>query len=291
MPKAQDSRDRGSPENGKKLPSARLTQLSLTAWELEQSRGVDTRGMQLRTQQGLQAEMEQDQGIAREHRSIIRMVKGSQDAVLLIHGSTGSPDDLRGLADHLHREGMSVYVPLLPGHGRGEGVPEHVKWRVCMQEVLLRYRQLSREHRRVHVVGFSFGAALAILLARRESIGSLCLLSPALQPKLPLPMRMLISLRLHKLPLLRRRFGWDLEVLDAMEKARGEVGRLKMPVYAAHCADDPRISSNSLRILQKKIRNRNSRFRLYPEGGHMILAAHGRDSLEQEVRGFLKGGA
>lgn len=269
-----------------------LAQLSMTAWELEQQAvahdDARARAATLRTHARLQAEVEAIEGIVPEQKSRLRVAGAADEAVLLIHGSTGNPGDLAGLADHLYGNGYHVMNILLPGHGTGVDSLPAVKWKSCYNEVRLRYRLLARSCRRVHVVGFSFGAALAILLAREVQPATLCLLSPALTPKVSFWSRLMIGLRLHRLPPFRRRVGWNLEVFAAMEKAKGQVGKIKMPVYAAHCQDDERIDPSSLRHLQKKVHNRASRFRLFPTGGHMILQAHGADSLNEEILEFIR---
>src|SRR5690606_34792468 len=40
-----------------------------------------------------------------------------ETAVLLCHGFTGSPQSLRPWAEHLAGRGLTVSLPLLPGHG------------------------------------------------------------------------------------------------------------------------------------------------------------------------------
>ncbi len=272
-----------------------LTQLALTAWELEQEAvspdNVRHRAATLRAHSRLQAEVEAVSEVVPDQRSQIRVAGAADEGVLLIHGSTGNPSDLSGLADHLYQSGYHIHNMLLPGHGTGdEGLPS-IKWKSCYNEVLLRYRILAKTCRRVHVVGFSFGAALAMILTREEQPATLSLLSPALIPKVSFWARLMIGLRLHRLPMFRKKVGWNLEVFAAMEKAKGQAGKLKQPVYAAHCQDDDRIDAASLRHMQKKSRNKASRFRLYPVGGHMILKAHGADSLHNEVLLFLRSGA
>ena len=42
----------------------------------------------------------------------------SKTLAILVHGFSGSPNDLRELADFLFVSGVSVAVPLLAGHGR-----------------------------------------------------------------------------------------------------------------------------------------------------------------------------
>jgi len=271
---------------------ARTQQLCLTAWELAASRGDETlspqaAGIMMRAEERLQAELERLDGVDQGQRSQIRVRADAEAAVLLIHGSTGNPGDLKALADHLYERGFTIANILLPGHGRETASPPEARWKTCLHESRLRYAALARAYRQVHVVGFSFGAALALHLAVEERPRSLTLLAPALNPRVPFQTRLMLLLGLHRLPFLRRRLGWNLEVFDAMEGAKPLVSKLDLPIYAAHCEDDPRIDPSSLRHLQKRSRHRNSRFRLFPTGGHMILEAHGRDSLHREIAEFL----
>jgi esterase/lipase len=71
-----------------------------------------------------------------------------------------------------------------------------------------------------------------------------------------------------------------------MDKARGKIGQVGAPIFAAHCEDDDQASPSSLRILQNKARNRASRFRIFPEGGHAILTVHGEDVLYEQILEF-----
>lgn len=272
---------------------ARTRALALAAWELEQTRKTRpdsprARAILLRAHQKLQAELEERQGVPPEQRSVILARPDARDSVLLIHGASGTPAELRPLAERLHADGFNVYCPLLPGYAKIRTGLGDVLWRGSLQEIRLRFRLLRQVSRRVHVVGLSFGAALAIHLARGEQPSSLVLLSPALVPRLPLGVRILLRLGLQRMHAVRRRYGWSLQILEAMERARPLVAHVEAPIYAAHCADDAMISPQSLRLIQKKSRHSASRFRLYPDGGHTILAAHGETSLYGEIAQFLR---
>ncbi len=271
----------------------RSTALHLTAWELEKTRASrpDTpraRATLLRSHQRVQADLEERQGVPPAQRSIILLADGAQDSVLLLHGATGTPAETRGLAEFLARSGYNVYCPLMPGHAQIGPHLDEVLWRSCLQEAALRYRLLRQVSRRVHVVGLSFGAALALHLARESQPHSLVLLAPALEPRLNPAARLLLRLGVQRLQWVRRRYGWSLQILEAMEKARPLLAHVKSPVYAAHCADDATISPRSLRLLQKKTSHAGSRFRLFPSGGHLILQAHGEAELYGEILRFLQ---
>jgi len=243
--------------------------------------------MVMRSHERLQAEIEKSSAVSPEMRSQIRIRENSDSAVLLIHGSTGSPVDLRELSDVLFERGHTVHNMLLPGHGEAESELLNVKWKACLNEVAVRFGLLSRVYPDVHVVGFSFGGALAIHLGQRAKLASLTLLSAALNPRVPFFTRVLINMGLHRLPVVRRRIGWNLEVFDCMEKAKSQLSKVGAPIYAAHCQDDLKIDPSSLRLIQKKAKHRASRFRLFKDGGHMILESHGRETLHQEISDFI----
>ncbi|MEY2570753.1 MAG: carboxylesterase, partial [Acidimicrobiaceae bacterium] len=44
-------------------------------------------------------------------------IDGGPDGALVLHGFTGNPNSMRGIAHALAAEGFAVELPLLPGHG------------------------------------------------------------------------------------------------------------------------------------------------------------------------------
>lgn len=101
--------------------------------------------------------------------------RGGDHAVLLLHGLSSSPLEMRYLARFLHAEGFTVSVPVLEGYSAGtaEGVME--RW---IDAAVAEYDKLAIEYPRVSVCGLSIGAALALALARRRStLQALVLLS------------------------------------------------------------------------------------------------------------------
>ena len=109
------------------------------------------------------------------------------EAVLCLHGFTGSPGLYRQLARELNAEGYTVCAPALPGHATR---PEDMIG--CTAEDWLGFarqelERLKGRHGAVHLVGISLGGALcSILAAENGDLASLSLLSPAygLNPQL-----------------------------------------------------------------------------------------------------------
>jgi carboxylesterase len=100
--------------------------------------------------------------------------------VVMLHGFTSSPGEMRVLAEHIHRHGYDVHAPLLPGHGTHErelNRIDHAQWTTAVQEVV----QHHAHTRLVVVVGQSLGGALALHEASRGVVAGVVALAPALQ--------------------------------------------------------------------------------------------------------------
>jgi esterase/lipase len=267
--------------------------MALAAWDLERIRtarqeGPRSRVIYLRTYKRLQNALDDQRGIPAQSRGVLDIQEGAPTAGLLIHDIGALPTDMADLAHYLWQGGMTVYAPPLNSSGMLSEESAELIWKACYQDIRQRFRLLRRVCRHVYVVGVGFGAALAIHLARREQVAALALLAPGLIPRVNIVERTFLRLKLHRLRWLRPRLGWSPEILEAMESARVQVSRLRIPIYAAHCEDDERISPISLRVLQKRARHSASRFRVFPTGGHDILRAHGEASLHVEIKDFFR---
>ena len=275
-------------------PSPITQNLTLSAWDLARTRKQQpdsSRGhvMTLRAHQRLVASFEKERAIPDPDRSFLRVKEGARGSVLLIHGVSTGPGDLRELANFLFENDYNVYVLRLPDYGRRGHTISEVNWQSALQQARQCFQLLSRGGGKVPVVGMGFGAALALHLAREESVSSLVLLSPAIMPKASAFQKVLVRLKLHHLKFIHRYIGWNADLMEGMDQARGHVGKLRVPIYAAQCEDDDRASPASLRFLQRKSGHKASRFRVFPTGGHIILAEHGEKDLFHEIVTFCDG--
>jgi carboxylesterase len=102
-----------------------------------------------------------------------------EDAVLLIHGLTGTPAEMRPIAKRLAKQGFSVMCPALAGHCREIGDLRKSKWQDWYASMEQAFDALKAQHRHVFVAGLSIGALLAIKIAaeKGEQVAGLGLMS------------------------------------------------------------------------------------------------------------------
>lgn len=96
------------------------------------------------------------------------LLPGGPTGILLIHGFTGAPTEMRRVGDYFHQAGLTVSAPLLPGHGSTITEMNRCKWTDWTGHVERSYRELKARCERVFVAGLSLGSLLALYLAGQQ---------------------------------------------------------------------------------------------------------------------------
>ena len=95
-------------------------------------------------------------------------LSGGPTGILLIHGFTGAPPEMRLVGDYFHAAGLTVSAPLLPGHGSTVDEMNRCKWTDWIGHVEQAHRELRARCERVFVAGLSMGSLLALYLAAHQ---------------------------------------------------------------------------------------------------------------------------
>jgi carboxylesterase len=94
--------------------------------------------------------------------------EGNDVGCLLVHGFTGTPQNVRPLADYLARRGLAVAAPRMPGHGTTVADLDRTgpeDWLGAAEQAL---RELQERCSTVFVAGISMGGTITLELARRH---------------------------------------------------------------------------------------------------------------------------
>jgi carboxylesterase len=108
-------------------------------------------------------------------------LEGGPVGVLLIHGFTGSPPEMRLVGDYLHQRDYTVSAPRLPGHGTTVDDMNRRKWTEwteCAEDALIDLRTRCEQ---VFVGGLSMGSVLTLhLAAHYPKLSGAIVYSPAM---------------------------------------------------------------------------------------------------------------
>lgn len=107
---------------------------------------------------------------------------GGDHSVLLIHGLTGSPFEMKYLARKLNKSGFTVKGPCLEGHGTTLKNLSKTTWNDWYRSVQASFIEMKKSYDSVSVVGLCMGALLSLHLSHElgSEVAALSLISTTL---------------------------------------------------------------------------------------------------------------
>jgi len=235
---------------------------------------------------------------------------------LLVHGFTGTPQEMRFLGDRLHRHGYTVSGVRLAGHATSVDDLARATWQDWYGSAQSGIEQLRRETPQVVAVGQSMGALLALKLAVEypQAIAGLVLLAPALELSNPWLRRIGPALRLL-LPLVKqrrrhlRRGERDVADLQARSESpsyrhvplpalhqllvlqkhvQGILSQVHQPALIIHSRQDHTCPPSNVALLERHLRG-PIRSVLLEDSFHVISIDIDKERVASEVAAFLGG--
>ena len=214
---------------------------------------------------------------------------GGAVTVVLIHGFTGSPSELKLLAESLNAEGYGVEVPLLVGHGTTLQdlmgvVPQ--QWIDPLDALITR---LLAAGQKVVVGGLSLGSILTLQLALRyPQIEALLLYSPPIRSGDPrrffAPLLVRFTQSLPKPasdffdPMAAQRL-WSYDrypvatsarVLDLISRTRKQLSQVRQPLLAIASRCDKVITPSGLALLMRSVQSSPRELHWLERSSHAI---------------------
>ncbi len=214
---------------------------------------------------------------------------GGRHGVLLIHGFTGLPAELRLMGAYLNERGFTVLAIRLAGHGttvEDLSRMEHEDW---MDSVRDGYAILSGACDRVSAIGHSMGAIFALLLSIESelthvvSLGAPIMIAPE-QGLEHLPTREACIDRY--VPKARRKLR-DVpqganntyrrmplvsihELLDVVAILCAQIGRVTAPLLIVHGERDHTADPKSADYLYENVGSPRCEKFILPDAGHLL---------------------
>ena len=227
---------------------------------------------------------------------------------LLLHGLTGTPDEVQPLAERLAKRGWDVVAPLLPGHGtRVEDLRRRTfgDWFGAALEGWERLGARAKEAR--FAAGVSMGGLLTLHLAheREQEVTAIAVLAPALA---------LISQRSAEAALWLARLPWLPPFLEITPKGRmdrvtpaydriatravGELVKLQrtvraelpeihVPTLILEGALDRTVAAGTGEIIERALGAPVKRRRIFDDGHHVLTEGTCAAAVLDEVERFF----
>lgn len=97
-------------------------------------------------------------------------LRGNRVGCLLLHGFTGTPNEMRELGTRLHSQGCTVLAPALAGHATKIEDMIPTRWEDWYRTATEAYDQLTQNCDAIFPIGLSLGGMLALHLAAHRQV-------------------------------------------------------------------------------------------------------------------------
>jgi len=235
---------------------------------------------------------------------------GGDDGVLLVHGFTGTPFEMRWLGEQLAAQGYTVLGIRLTGHATQQQDMIRARFQDWIANVEDGYHLLRKSCSRLYVGGLSMGGVLSLHSAAELPWQGVFSLSAPIES----PDTRLATFR-PVLPLLSKvwRFSakgkpdWaDLQLAEdhleypthpvraaveldmLLAKMRKNLLRIKIPVLLVHSRSDRVVSWRHAERILQRIASEDKRLVLLEKSGHGITRDVEREQVLQEILTFLR---
>jgi carboxylesterase len=230
---------------------------------------------------------------------------GGPHGALVLHGFTGCPQSMRGLAGALADAGLAVELPLLPGHGTSVDDLLATSWDDWAAAAEQAYGELAGRVDKVVVAGLSMGGALTAWLASRhpEIAGIVCV-NPALSVPDPIvtAVKDMLAGGVDRIPAI----GGDVADPDAREKAydatplapllslaaageafRDELGRIACPLLVMTSTQDHVVEPGNSDLLADGVGGPVERVTL-ERSFHVATVDYDKDLINERAVDFAR---
>lgn len=228
--------------------------------------------------------------------------KGSKTGVLLIHGFTGTPSEMRYLGEYLKDKGYTVKAVLLKGHGTCPEDMRKTNHRDWISSVVEAYKELKMECEEVFAVGLSMGGLLSLYLARNYDLrGLVCLSTPIRilnkQAYYAFAMKYFkeyVEKKPHKQmdPYI---IGYDRTpvrcihyLFKLIRYVKNQLGKIDKPILIVQSYGDGTVNPVSGNIIYNQIGSKDKSIIHLHNSGHIVTCDCEKEQVFEEVYGFIR---
>ncbi len=223
--------------------------------------------------------------------------------ILLLHGFTATPVEVRSAAERLCALGYTTAGPLLPGHATHPADLNKTRWQAWVDAGEASYQQLKAQCERVVLAGESMGAVTALYLATlHPEAGAVLAFAPAVRLRVSAAQRLqlrLLSPFVEGVPKggLDASDNWQgykvnplkgvLQLLAMQRALFARLHLIRQPLFVAQGRFDTTIDPHAGELVMAGVSSTVKELHWYEHSSHVILIDRQLDEVIRDVDGFL----
>ena len=223
--------------------------------------------------------------------------------ILLLHGFSASPHEVKELAQYLHDNlNATVYVPLIACHGidyRKFGDCSYEEWVSSTEEA---YDDLSYAADDIYVGGISLGASLAIDIAKKHDVKGVIIIGAPVQfmdsaiTYACIGKYFINSVPNYKLSKEERRYYYYDRSIAAIcsltkyvNKVNEDLYLVTDPIMILQAENDVTVNPASAIEIYSMVGSEDKQLDLFESDSHIIINTKDKGKIFSDIQGFISG--
>ncbi len=242
--------------------------------------------------------------VARERNRLPFSHRNGETGVLLIHGFTGSPGELRPLGEFLGKEGYSVEIPVLAGHCTRVEDMIHTTEEDWLKSAEDAFLALSKDVHRVLLIGHSMGGLIAFHLSTKyQALGVVSMCTPMyltnplarVAPYLAwaMPVQKGVGSRSQRVEQYLGGYrDTPLKPVRGLHRlmasVRAELSQVVVPTLIQQAKKDITVRPKSADFIFDQIGSSKKYLKWYAESGHILPVDVNQEEVFADILSFLR---
>ncbi len=228
-------------------------------------------------------------------------------STLCLHGLTGTPYEMRPIAEELVRRGVRCVGPVMAGHGATAVELAKTPYRAWVDLARNSISELRTQSERVFVVGLSMGGLVTLALAAENSADAVAVIGTPLW--LAPWVRLRIPLAKYVYPYLHKTDGADIqneeararhseldviplasvhEVMKLQKVVRIGLPEITVPIFVGHGALDCTANPRDARTIFGEVNASERALHIGARSGHVVTVDHDGPDLAKAIADFFE---
>jgi carboxylesterase len=232
---------------------------------------------------------------------------GGKIGVLLVHGFTGTPKEMRWMGEYLNLKGYSVLGVRLAGHATNPEDLMRVRWKDWLLSIEDGYHLLKGWSEKIFIAGFSMGGVLTLLFSSKIKVSGLVTMSTPYE--LPSDPRLrFINILWRIIPTIQKgESDWVdssldkdhisypqyitraiIELNEAVTEMQSSLPGITSPTLLFHSEKDKSVPYNQMKKIYDHLGCKDKNMISLNDSGHVIVRDLQKSIVFDSVHSFIQ---
>lgn len=232
--------------------------------------------------------------------------KRGKKSVLLLHGFSSTPQELKELGKYLANAGITVYAPLLPGHGTKPEDMLKVSWQDWLNCAGEGMKKLEENSGEIYLIGSSMGANIAFIISQKYKVKGIVALAMPLKFRYNFLLKIYTRIRGNfqdfqnkhyrekDLHVVRHKVHYKVfplpkfrDLFFLMGETRKVLPQISAPVLIMQSTTDGTVNDKNAKNIYDLIKHDNKKLVFIPDSYHVFVMDKNRKMAFVEILEFL----